>query len=438
MDFETLFDESEMDEIFSSPPTSDLTLDDDVEYNMEELNFDSVQKKETAKKEGVVDVCAEKAFDSIGVDAYKNKANDHLKKKNRRGVQSHSEPEVKKEDVKCEEQKSEKKEVAEEKTPKKKLEVDQTTTKNIVSTTESVKEQKDEAIANVKSAQNSYTVEIDLDMEPEEKSVECCEGEVEESVEEHLNGETGVISHESSYKQEEKMFSVNKKNKQNDSESESIQSKKKQKSVYDILKKFDFIKSMENLKKIAAFVIMVSVITGIPLIATLLPREKLHNQTQTEQTTTEVVDIGNTEQNQVAETTTEEQSTESQLLQVAASNMTIYTASSGFETIDDLTLYINSNQGVILTEEKTLVSKFNNGQISRKDFLEKMGEQTDALDELAHLLNANKSVYENHGQLDKYEALDKNIDTIMSYGDQAIVNAAKTKEELSLDNVLTY
>jgi len=93
-----------------------------------------------------------------------------------------------------------------------------------------------------------------------------------------------------------------------------------------------------------------------------------------------------------------------------------------FANIDELTLYIDSNTGSILSSEIQLVNKYNSGIISKDEFIKQMTNYIEDADAVNHLLLVNKEAYTNEGKSLKYEEMRKNMDVLLLYGDTALID----------------
>lgn len=154
-------------------------------------------------------------------------------------------------------------------------------------------------------------------------------------------------------------------------------------------------KAKELITKVIGFVVLVGVIIVIPLLMNGENGKKDDKKSNTVATTTEFyLEINNTDT--------------AEPIQIEGS--------SRFETLEDLTLYISSNQGVILSNEKQAVTKYNNGVLSKEDTLAILNANIDASNQLYQLLILNKSAYENEGKLDEYDNLYTNMENVLSYG----------------------
>jgi len=107
---------------------------------------------------------------------------------------------------------------------------------------------------------------------------------------------------------------------------------------------------------------------------------------------------------------------------------------SRFQTLDDLILYINSEQGVILSKEKTLVTQFAGGLISKKQFLSEMQEQMDLLDDINRLLLVNKELFNKNGEEETYNILTDNMETIIIYGSKEVYKVQQQQESV-IENI---
>lgn len=94
--------------------------------------------------------------------------------------------------------------------------------------------------------------------------------------------------------------------------------------------------------------------------------------------------------------------------------------SDRFETLDDLTLYIQSSQGYILSGEKQAATQLKNNSISVEEYNRMMTAYIEAADEINHLLLLNKGIYKENKKYETYKALAENMETVLCYGDTAL------------------
>lgn len=95
-------------------------------------------------------------------------------------------------------------------------------------------------------------------------------------------------------------------------------------------------------------------------------------------------------------------------------------ASNRFETVDDLTLYIQSSTAFYLSTEKQLYTKYRNGVIDGQALKDNIYDCTEKLNSIYHLLIINKAVYEENNISDTYDQLISNINTVFVYGDSIL------------------
>lgn len=96
------------------------------------------------------------------------------------------------------------------------------------------------------------------------------------------------------------------------------------------------------------------------------------------------------------------------------------TSSSRFNTLDELTAYIQSNQGVILSTMQLAEIQLQNEEISHEQYISQMNTYIAAANELNNLLLANASVYSEEQQQDTYNNLVQSMNTVIVYGATAI------------------
>lgn len=97
-------------------------------------------------------------------------------------------------------------------------------------------------------------------------------------------------------------------------------------------------------------------------------------------------------------------------------------ASTRFNSLDELTLHIESSQGYILSNEKQLMAQFENNVITAEDFKNSMNGYIKEVDELNHLLLLNEAVYENNNEHSLYLELKDNMENLITYGDRALLS----------------
>ena len=93
------------------------------------------------------------------------------------------------------------------------------------------------------------------------------------------------------------------------------------------------------------------------------------------------------------------------------------TESSRFETLDDLSLYLDGEITSALSSQKQALNKYKYGSISYDEFVSILKENSSTLDTLQHLLLVNKQNYEDEGKMDDFQRLSDNLDAVMVYGD---------------------
>lgn len=179
-----------------------------------------------------------------------------------------------------------------------------------------------------------------------------------------------------------------------------------------------FLKTSEILKKAAMFLVLLVFITGVPVVVSLIQsrtKTKEPKQTPAVYSNYEADNKANSNIT-VDKIVFEEASTQAYI------GFTEVNKTSRFDSIDDLTLYLSSNIGATLSTEKQAVKKLNNNEISLNDFYATMDACRITVDELNHLLIANKNVYSEHNLTETYFELSEDIDSLIAYGDSAKYN----------------
>lgn len=165
------------------------------------------------------------------------------------------------------------------------------------------------------------------------------------------------------------------------------------------------IDTIIKFKKPLAMVAMFLFILGIPLI---FSKGGFNNSNTNTTHAKEYAYSANTEVYEEAQKATVNKSNEDK--------------SGRFATLDELTLYIESNTGSILSEEIQLVNSYNAGSISKQVYINSMNDCISRANSINHLLLINKDVYENEKEMKKYEEMAGNLETLFIYGDTALVN----------------
>lgn len=97
-------------------------------------------------------------------------------------------------------------------------------------------------------------------------------------------------------------------------------------------------------------------------------------------------------------------------------------ASARFANLDELTLYIDSNTGTLLSNETQMVNMLSAGMITTDVFGKNLSDYISQANELNHLLLVNEKTYEREGKLEVYNQLVENMNTLLVYGDAALYN----------------
>ena len=158
--------------------------------------------------------------------------------------------------------------------------------------------------------------------------------------------------------------------------------------------------------KIVAFVAMIIVFISVSLFFSSFVN---HPKKDTESTISTPVLLSNEEE--------QEKSVYEEAEERAYKALEENNNSTRFETLDDLTLYLDANISATLSNEKTLVYKYENGAIDKEEYLRKANEYVSFTDELNHLLVANKNNYTRESKENTYDKLNSSLDSLMVYGD---------------------
>lgn len=178
----------------------------------------------------------------------------------------------------------------------------------------------------------------------------------------------------------------------------------------DDISKMEYI---DKAKKIMAFAAMLLLLIGIPVILSSFGNTKGKKKGVVAKSKIEVAteaDISEREKSTVYE----------EVQNDAYKTLEKTNSSSRFKTIEDLTFYIESNTNAILSSEQILVNSYKSGKISKNEFAKKAETCVAFTDDLNHLLVANKKVYKNMGQEDKYLELSDALDSLIAYGDSLV------------------
>lgn len=130
-----------------------------------------------------------------------------------------------------------------------------------------------------------------------------------------------------------------------------------------------------------------------------------------------ITEVPTTEQSTVSPT---EQATPQQTEESPSVGEIFGLADSRFETLDDLTNYLNTAITTISAKTNDLVLQYENGEISRNEYQSTLNTYYQAIVELAQLLVANKQVYTDEGQVDIYETLETQIRDLATIVENAI------------------
>ena len=97
-------------------------------------------------------------------------------------------------------------------------------------------------------------------------------------------------------------------------------------------------------------------------------------------------------------------------------------ADTRFKTLDDLTQYLTTAIATIATKTNEVITKYNNGEISRNEYKATLDTYYQAIVELAQLLVANKQVYTEEGQSETYSTLESQIRELAGVVEESLVS----------------
>lgn len=121
-----------------------------------------------------------------------------------------------------------------------------------------------------------------------------------------------------------------------------------------------------------------------------------------------------------------EQSTNQTLEEITTEAYTQETATVStegrFNTLDELTTYIDENTKEAYNNEVNLSNKYKESSMSETDVRNQVIVYNKALSELQTLLVSNQGNYEAAGQMETYNMLLKNINTVVDYGNSLLTN----------------
>ena len=192
----------------------------------------------------------------------------------------------------------------------------------------------------------------------------------------------------------------------------------------------------EGLKKALMFVAMFVVVIGIPVIISISGKKTVIKENNT------VEHPVNNDSN-VTNTTTQYITTESYTPSITSEiNSEIYNdilqgneglqvfeeemsqqetvSESRFETLDDLTTYIDLQTSDLYAKEVQTVNNYKQKNITRENFLSEMNGYIEEVNALNHLLLVNKNGYISDSKETTYNTLYNNLESLMIYGDMAI------------------
>lgn len=170
------------------------------------------------------------------------------------------------------------------------------------------------------------------------------------------------------------------------------------------------MESTEYLKKICISAAAIIVILLIPIIFAIVSSKQ-----DIKEKNRSVTQVSTVEPNSKLDTTGFEN-----LLAQKKEETDTDSESNRFDTVDDLTLYIQSSTAFYLSTEKQLYTKYKNGTVGKQDLRESIYDCTEKLNNIYHLLIMNKAVYDENNLSDTYEQLMSNINTVFVYGDSIL------------------
>ena len=160
------------------------------------------------------------------------------------------------------------------------------------------------------------------------------------------------------------------------------------------------------LTKAVAFAAMILVIIGIPVFLSSLGNRDRNTKTEKVQK----VEAG-------ATTTSDNSDYYDTVGTNSYKSLEMTNHSSRFETLDDLSFYLESNINATLSKEQALYNTYCSGNCSKSYYTYNLNEYIDFTDEMSHLLTANKALYKEEGKEDTYNYLSDALDVLMVYGD---------------------
>ncbi len=156
------------------------------------------------------------------------------------------------------------------------------------------------------------------------------------------------------------------------------------------------------LVKVMAFIVMAVIVIGIPLLLSSLriEKEKVEEMIRNE--------LGSGSGNEGYYVSIGNDSYET---------LKMTEHSSRFDTLDDLTFYLESNINATLSNEQALYNTYVSGECSKYYYSYTLNGYISFTDEMRHLLTANKSLYKEEGKEKVYDRLSGSVDVLMMYGD---------------------
>lgn len=188
-------------------------------------------------------------------------------------------------------------------------------------------------------------------------------------------------------------------------------------------------------KKFAVVVAAMVLLVLIPLLFSKGGKKDAPKLQKASETTTEVSVTEAVVTEQITEqTTTESQFIEGNMVPAAPSSSDIDTpfadardfaynftdggtSSSRFETLDDLTFYIDGELNSALSAEKQAFNAYQSGTASADDVRAIVSEKAQSADKINHLLVSNKNEYKKAGKESDYNTMKENLDALIVYGD---------------------
>lgn len=190
------------------------------------------------------------------------------------------------------------------------------------------------------------------------------------------------------------------------------------------------IEFVNRFSKVFAFAAMILFLIGIPIIFSLLANKGHSNDSSKTSADNEIITEPSTESWVSIDKELTNRNGFDEVQEAAYNSMTETNMSSRFESLEDLTFYLNSNMASILAYEKALATQYSNGSISSDYYYSELSVYLDYTNTLNHLLTINKNTYKSEGKEDEYDTLVNDMDALILYGDTLYYgsdNSSKTE-----------